>query len=623
MIIVYLGLSILLLIAANIFKILRLSQFIEPYEKPNSKRLIQALSIGNILNLVLPFRLGNLFRIYLPGKYMKNGISFSFATIIVEIFIDFIIVSLIYIMFFALGFDTLNNILFYLSFLIGTTALILLLTKLKPLIKKAILKVASIFNKSIELKILKLSWFTIISFENILKKVNKRKLLIYSVIVWSLNILSCYLLSFTLNGGNLYSCFDMFFSRSGITSNFLFLFKNIDYKIIFAYYILSAIILFLMSFVLKFKEKSQTYIELLPQSNVNDRLQFLELYFNNYSREYFNDYLKLNSDVAVLEDYSAGSNATTILCSKNDETFYRKYAFGKDADKLKKQIDWIHKYENKISLTKIIYEYYEDGICSYDMTFNPNAVTCFNYVHTNSFKESWSKIVSALEELEKLHNLEKSQKADKKTIEQYINDKVLKNIEKIEKCTPIKNILNYDYVYINGQKYHNLNYYKKYLNFNYLYKIFKNDLYTDIHGDFTIENIICLKDRNKTKQEIYLIDPNIGNIHNSPYLDYAKLFQSLHGGYEFLMNTKNVSFHNNQIEFFFTKSSTYNKLFDNLVDYLNTKFGQEGLKCIFFHEIIHWLRLMPYKIEKDSERAMLFYAGLLMVCQDIEKRFNL
>ena len=35
------------------------------------------------------------------------------------------------------------------------------------------------------------------------------------------------------------------------------------------------------------------------------------------------------------------------------------------------------------------------------------------------------------------------------------------------------------------------------------------------------------------------------------------------------------------------------------------------------HEVIHWLRLMPYKLNKDRKRAAMFYAGLVMVANDV------
>ena len=49
----------------------------------------------------------------------------------------------------------------------------------------------------------------------------------------------------------------------------------------------------------------------------------------------------MNRGITILEDYSAGSNATTMLCMDTQSTFYRKYAFGKDGAKLAEQLDWL------------------------------------------------------------------------------------------------------------------------------------------------------------------------------------------------------------------------------------------------------------------------------------------
>ena len=51
-------------------------------------------------------------------------------------------------------------------------------------------------------------------------------------------------------------------------------------------------------------------------------------------------------------------------------------------------------------------------------------------------------------------------------------------------------------------------------------------------------------------------------------------------------------------------------------------FGEDRTRSIYFHEIIHWLRLMPYKIDKDGKRAILFYAGMLMVMSDVIKMYG-
>ena len=185
----------------------------------------------------------------------------------------------------------------------------------------------------------------------------------------------------------------------------------------------------------------------------------------------------------------------------------------------------------------------------------------------------------------------------------------------------MKNLQQFDRVIINGVEYNNLLYFEKYLQEEFLQKIFEKDCYSTIHGDLTIENIICVRD-DLGNDDFYIIDPNTGNVHDSPNLDYAKLLQSIHGGYEFLMSTKDVKVEGNRINLLFTRSSVYMELHDSLKSYMLEKFGKEKTRSIYFHEIIHWLRLMPYKIEKDEKRAMLFYAGMIMVMNDVIEMYG-
>lgn len=626
-------LAILLLLSAHLVKIARQSQFIEIYEKPPKEILNKSLSVTFLLNLILPFKLGNVFRIIYSGKYMKNGKSFSAATIVIDILLDFFTITAIYILLFFLGKNIGNNFNFYLV----TSVLILsgmaLVGVFNKFIKKIILKIAGIFNENIKLKILKTSWFSITAFKDMLIRIDKIKLFVYtglSIFLYMLSYLCLAKFLTSLNIGlNFMDIFNMMYGSGNLMNPTLVVFYNyvgfngLLYLII--YINIPILIIYWSAYfyeIFQKKETNKKYVELLPHISSRDRLIFLEEYFSAEKREYLKHYLELNRDVSIIQDYSAGSNATTMLCSKNGQTFYRKYAFGKDADKLYQQINWIKEHQKQLTLTDITSQHYKNQVCSYDMPYVSGAVTCFNYVHTMPFEESWNNIKSALDHLDKnLHTINR-RKADKQTIKKYIDNKVTENIQKIKNGQYIKPFLKYEYIYINGKKYHNLPYFEKYLNQEYLSKVFANDYYSDIHGDFTIENIICLKDKNTKRKGYYIIDPNTGNIHDSPYLDYAKLLQSIHGGYEFLMNTKNVSYYNNKIDFLFTKSNTYYELFERYVKYLEDKFGEQGLKSIFYHEIIHWLRLMPYKIDKIGEKCLLFYAGLIIVANDIEKRFK-
>lgn len=108
-------------------------------------------------------------------------------------------------------------------------------------------------------------------------------------------------------------------------------------------------------------------------------------------------------------------------------------------------------------------------------------------------------------------------------------------------------------------------------------------------GDLTIENIICRTDNDSW----YLIDPNTGNLHESPFLDYGKLLQSLHGSYEFMMKTPRVAVQDNRIDFQLTRSAAYDALLAAVMEDLSARYPREQVESILMHEVIHWLRLCP------------------------------
>ena len=156
-----------------------------------------------------------------------------------------------------------------------------------------------------------------------------------------------------------------------------------------------------------------------------------------------------------------------------------------------------------------------------------------------------------------------------------------------------------------------MGHFEKYFDINHLSEVFSKSPVCDIHGDLTIENIICDED------SYYLIDPNTGNILECPYLDLGKLFQSLHGGYEFLMRIREVSVYENRINFTFMRSSAYDELYQRLRQYIIDTYDDQVLRQVYYHELIHWLRLMPYKLNHLGDRSLIFYAGMLMVLNSI------
>lgn len=632
--IIFLMSAVISLLLAHLIKILRWRLFIEIYEEPRDRNLIQALSFGYLINLFFPFRIvGDFFRAIYSGRKMKNSYSLSLSTVVVDRILDIITVG---ILFFILYIFSIYNkqieksFRFYTLFSVLIIAMIMLFYFLKKYIKIISLRFASLFNTYIELNILKFMWALIWNFKDIFLKINKIKIIIITILMWVLYTSSYYLFSlFLLSEGYNFKLVDIFFllfSKDIFGTDFLLIEKKVSI-FFYIYMITPIIIMLLISKFLKIKSYSkkvhietEDYFNLFPNQDNKEKLEFLRKYFLDKDKSYIDNYLKINQKITIIRDFSAGSNATTMLCMKKDEIFYRKYSF-EDIEKLYEQVEWIiENKKRKLPLPEIIRKEKTNKYCYYDMLYKPSSIPLFEYIHSTPFEETWEMIENILKKLEEVLYTNKLRKADTESINKYIDLKVRDNIAKIYDSKILKKLLRYDEVIINGKSYKNLSYYLKYLSKEYLYNIFKDDIYSDIHGDLTIENIIC--NLNTMEEKYYIIDPNSGNINNSANLDYAKILQSIHGGYEFMMRTYDISIEENQINFLFTKSQAYFYLYKKLNEYMNLKFKKEKIRSIYFHEIVHWLRLMPYKLKKDGKRALIFYSGLLMVLNDVIEKYG-
>lgn len=632
--IIFLIVAIITLSLAHFIKILRWRLFIEIYEEPRNRNLIQALSLGYLINLFFPFRvIGDFFRAIYSGKKMKNSYSLSFSTVIVDRILDIITVGILFYIFYVFSIynkQIEKSFRFYMLFSVLIISLIILFYFLKRYIKIISLKVASLFNTNIELNILKFMWALIWNFKDIFLKINKFKILIITTLMWLLYTFSYYLFSLFLLSQNynfrLVDIFFLLFSKDIFGTDFLLIEKKVS--IFFYIYMITPIIIMLLIskfFMIKTYSKKnhreiEDYFNLFPNQDNKEKLEFLRKYFLDKDKSYIDNYLKINQKITIIRDFSAGSNATTMLCMKKDEIFYRKYSF-EDTEKLYEQVEWIiENKKKKLPLPEIIRREKTNNYCYYDMLYKPTSIPLFEYIHSTPFEETWEMIENILKKLEEVLYTNKLRKADTESINKYIDLKVRDNITKIYDSKILKKLLRYDEVIINGKSYKNLSYYLKYLSKEYLYDIFRDDIYSDIHGDLTIENIIC--NLNTMEEKYYIIDPNSENINNSANLDYAKILQSIHGGYEFMMRTYDISVEENQINFLFTKSQAYFYLYKKLNEYMDFNFKKEKIRSIYFHEIVHWLRLMPYKIKKDGKRALIFYSGLLMVLNDVIEKYG-
>ena len=638
--------SAALVLLGHVFRLLRWEQFIRIYEYPQRRSLLRAMAGGYAVNFLLPFHVGDFLRAALAGRKMKTGTGFAFATVIMDRFLDVWVVALLFGGFRLAGLGgaaVLGAARYYLVFALLLAAALVLVVLLRDLLKRCCLAVCSIFNDTIKLDGLVFCWSLINTFKD-LRRVNLWRLLLNTVLMWG-----AYLASYAVLGQAIIACGGAGGSFGLVeVFNMLFGVKNVDVTslgvagslglsdaargLVIAWFLLPLAVMFAAPLLpehlraalngaaepIANREAGQeNYLNLLPQVDPRDRGAFLNQYFSLQNKAYVAKFIEINQNITILQDYSAGSNATTMLCTDGAATFYRKYAFGADGAKLAEQLAWLRRNAARLPLCEILREGTGEGYCWYDMTYSGSAVGLFRYIHSNPPGKSAAILRSVLRALDEQLYRPTARPADPEKIEEYLNKKMDANLEKIRDARILKELWNYDRIWINGRSYRNLKELGRLFDHNALRTLFAADPVADIHGDLTVENIICRTDVENPDKAWYIIDPNTGNLHDSPYLDYGKLLQSLHGGYEFMMMTPRCTVQENHIDFQLTRSAAYDTLFEAVCDDLRARCGAAGLHSILAHELIHWLRLMPYKLNKDKKRAPMFYAGLVMVANDL------
>jgi len=624
------------LFLGHLFKMLRWRQFTTVYEDCGRKLLLRSLAYGYLVNFILPFRVGDVVRAVWAGRRMENGTVFSLATVVLDRCLDVWVVGFLFGMVFFTGnakASTKETLVFYIVLALILMALLILAFCFSKTVKKLAKFICSIFNEKIELSLLVFLWSGITAVKDMLKRINKVRLFSSTALMWCFYLLSYYTMAMSLStmGSHItfFEIFTLLFGSNQINMSAFMLFQTLGKRtaLLMSIYILTPLLLMMVVSLLpsgvayKLDEMSgvqpgtSSVLHLLPQVKAEDKLLFLEKYFESESKEYLETYIRLNRDVMILGDFSAGSNATTMLCMDKESSFYRKYAFGGEAKKLLAQVEWLEDHSQSIPLPSVIRKQADQMYCCYDMPYYSTAIGLFHYLHSTGTEEGWKLLETVLEDINLNLHQKSRRPADRVMMEQYIDQKVWKNIEKIEAARELRPLLYYETLIINGKSCRGFPFLKQYMDSAILAKVFGGDQYSDIHGDLTIENIICWKKEHGA--DYYLIDPGMGSLHESPFLDYSKLLQSLHGNYEFLMRTSSVDLNGNKIDYLSTVSQRYGEIFLLYKRFLEERFTAAQNRSIYFHEIVHWLRLMPYKIEKNGKRAVLFFSGLILIFNDI------
>jgi aminoglycoside phosphotransferase len=298
--------------------------------------------------------------------------------------------------------------------------------------------------------------------------------------------------------------------------------------------------------------------------------------------------------------FNGGSDAITALVEVDGQLRIRKFASNGAAEKLKTQASWLCSHHgSNLPLVEVIERRETTSSYSYDMPMVTPTNDFYDVIHTSAFAQSRAMVTSVLDCVQEFHRLNASQEADAAAIDAYLDMKAIRNSELIESFVR-RTIVSSQ---IDAEP-HLFSHWQLLRDLDWLRAQVRDKRSAVIHGDLTIENIIIAPNN---PLGFYLIDPNPENLFNTPLIDWGKLMQSLHLGYEKLNRGLSCDVMNG-VDVSSVRSHAYAELHGMLETELSTRLGTDALREVYFHEILNYLRLTTYKIRQAPMRGLGFFS---------------
>lgn len=614
--------------------------------------------IGSLFNTILPLRLGELAKAHYIGKGVSISRSAVFATILFERLLDILFLLLLGVVVLAIGSSSalaLEGILAILVLGFFLLAFILFsIRSQKSWVLRLVFELSQLFNVSIRDRIRMVVWSAMYGLKNAVTREILPKYLLLTITMWGFYILSVGVLAGLLFGtvisGNtvrvsiasyygvslpsgpayLGSFQAIFTSVSNIPAALLH--ANNVTLVLWLLLVLPASIVGLY-YLLRpqniYNAKSENSVDTVLKNKLyrdaditKEFSHFLDAYFDGSRLNRILTSEELAGKFQTIKTFKGGSNALTLLAWQDGKMVVKKITLKEYRDKLKAQHDWLYERNRHSRIASIVGENDKhDDYYSIDIEFKDTYIPFFDFIHSSSSKTNKQVLNEVCSFVSKtIHTPTIKKKNGRSLLDKYLNEKVIGKItDSANVNTTISKLMSYEILIVNGRTVKNFNAVIQQITDNkQAMKDLANISESPLHGDLTVDNIIVDP---KTKKFI-LLDPNNENAISDPVVDYGKLMQSVHSGYEFLVSLSNCRVEDNSISFEENKSVRYEALYTELTDILKTKLTPEKYRAVLFHEAVHYCRMLTYRCDINPKTAAVFYSIAVRLFNDFLEQYE-
>jgi hypothetical protein len=615
-------LALAALLVAHFLRAARQANLFAADARPRTIHLMVGLSIAFVINAVLPFRLGELARGLYVAMRANLDVGRVLATILAERLSDLVVVlaGLTLLTLIGNGHDESAT-----AVIAGGIALILaviLALRQSKAARRALWAVASVFNEGIRITIADFAWSSVRLVTS--KTLLRPRYLTLTVAMWGA-YLAAYAAFARASGYSLAaviasmvdSPLQSLLHRSRDMGSAIILFTS-----------LTALLILVLGLAADWRgvERSLARVRRLGLPLMSSPDPMLRTAFVDRSdygamlRSHFTDADPVVatfgqhglSDAIVHRILPGGSDAITAVVEIKGRFGIRKFATGAAAAKLVEQATWLDRNARDLPLAKVI-DRHGDGVrFHYDMPYHAGARDLYEVVHTAPPDTCRALLEAVVAGVAQHHAASATGPCTRAELERYIDEKIVGNARQ---ALDFARLQLPDHYRINDQPFA-MSEWATLLDRDWLLAQFRTTATAAIHGDLTVENIIICADR---PPGWYLIDPNPENLFNSPLIDWAKLLQSLNLGYETLNRGVPARVHGGHVTLMLARSRVYADLHTAYRALLAQRFDAATLREIQLHEIVNYLRLIPYKIRHQPGRAMSFFASTSLLLRRFDE----
>lgn len=615
------------------------------------KGQVAPLAVGLMLNALVPFKLGEFVRAILISRSLNISKLYALAVVVVERLMDIALTGWAFsFALMILGEESLLRWLpVSLSAGLAATLSLLALTlavKENRYIFALISRISSLFNKSLEYRIQHSTYSVIHGYQVFLKSETETiRYLGNFVVSWVFYIAASFtLVSWVLGKApNFFELLSPFVAGNNLVSSpgaaeysasIADLLKtpgatNLEDLKLAAFGVAlwislqGLVILFgLLAMPILAGSSNQQLRKISEKSVKIDRASpparnlssFIELYFErqDLARNFHAEDVRGESE--VIGFFKGGSDAITALIRKSDQLRVRKTIDLGKREKLRNQYLWLRNHQSNPRIVSAIEERTTPSLYSIDLEYSPNAVPFFDYIHSQPLSVSESLLDDVLDLISDnvwQIDLESDGLA---ALDSYLNSRLFRRLEgALSSSQVLREIYGAKTVEINGVPFENLG--------TLLDEILgtaagrarlaKHRVNLSMHGDLTVDNLLVDM---VTKTPI-VIDPSDDNEFRSTVLDYARMHQSLAGGYEFCNQYEGkpevkVNFETSkaEIRFFDYKTRAYDSLDARLLVHAKASLTASEFESLNFFTGVFFARMLDHRVKINAGTAPIYYA---------------